>query len=80
MLIIFPDGNEAATAQKTALISAYLAGDADIVLCGPDADEYGGLDDVDPANIRFRFAMGVDDENDDWSTVIPCFKTVFLSI
>jgi hypothetical protein len=61
MLIVFPDGNEAATAEKIMLISAYLAGDADIVFRDQDEDENDGLDGIDPANIRFRF---VGDEGD----------------
>jgi hypothetical protein len=56
MLIVFPAGNEAATAEKIMLISAYLAGEADIVFREPDEDENDGLDGIGPANIRFRFA------------------------
>jgi hypothetical protein len=39
MLIIFPDGSEAANAEKIILISAYLAGDAEIILREPDKYE-----------------------------------------
>ena len=55
MVIAFPKSDED-TPCKMQLISAFLAGEAEIVLDEPDEDISG----IDPANIRFRFA---DDED-----------------
>jgi hypothetical protein len=38
-MLIIPDGSEAANAEKITLISAYLSGDAEIILREPDKDE-----------------------------------------
>jgi hypothetical protein len=55
MLIIFPDGDEAANLEKTMLISAYLAGEADIVLREPEEDKPVGIAGMNPACIRHCF-------------------------
>jgi hypothetical protein len=51
MVIAFPDSDED-TLRKMQLITAFLAGEAEIILDEPDED----ISDIDPANIRFRFA------------------------
>ncbi|GHU25722.1 hypothetical protein AGMMS50256_00880 [Betaproteobacteria bacterium] len=50
MVIAFPDSG-ADTLRKMQLITAFLAGEAEIILDEPDED----ISDIDPANIRFRF-------------------------
>ena len=55
MVIAFPDSG-ADTLRKMQLITAFLAGEAEIILDEPDED----ISDIDPANIRFRFASDKD--------------------
>jgi hypothetical protein len=62
MVIVFPDSGEDTARKMQAILCFISEGGGLMYEPEPDGNEPAGIDEVDPANIRFRFSDDTDDD------------------